>query len=419
MGSRGDVQPYAAIARGLMDAGHEVTLATHNRFQWLAEELSVPFRGLEQEPLLGFSRLVSAPSSLLSPAAWRTMKQSFFAALEEWDDAVAGADFVLAHPKIFVAPELARRHGAAVAFADTLPVSCPTSEYPCCYLAARPRGRVANRLSYRVLSLAVAPLRRWAVDWFAGKGVTDLRRGRWDLFHRDGTPVPHLHGHSPAVLPAPLDWPSPWRVTGYWKVGHPAEWTPNCELGAFLDSGDAPIYVGFGSMVYQGDRRRLTREIVRPLLDRGERVLLVRGWALDESDVVGEEGVYFMDAYEGPWHSWLFDRVKVVVHHGGPGTFGAALHAGRPQILCPFAIDQPFWARRAAELRVAPAPLPMGSWSAREWGHRIDAVLGGNVHVERARGMATQLSAEDGVDTAVEAIQEIARGRLPGSGRSG
>ena len=44
--------------------------------------------------------------------------------------------------------------------------------------------------------------------------------------------------------------------------------------------------------------------------------------------------------------SWLFPRMAAVVHHGGSGTTtGAALAAGRPQVICPFGADQPFWAR--------------------------------------------------------------------------
>jgi sterol 3beta-glucosyltransferase len=147
---------------------------------------------------------------------------------------------------------------------------------------------------------------------------------------------------------------------------------------------------------------------VRPLLNRGERVLLVRGWALDESDIGDHDGVHFLDSYEGPWHSWLFDRVKAVVHHGGPGTLGAALHAGKPQICCPFAMDQPFWARRAAEIGVAPEPLPMRAWSAERWSARVDAVLDDASYGDRASAMARRLELEDGVGVAVECIENIA-----------
>ncbi|MEU4539861.1 nucleotide disphospho-sugar-binding domain-containing protein [Streptosporangium sp. NPDC023825] len=52
--------------------------------------------------------------------------------------------------------------------------------------------------------------------------------------------------------------------------------------------------------------------------------------------------------------------MAAIVHHGGSGTTGAALAAGRPQVICPFVADQPFWAARAHAAGVAPAPLPQG-----------------------------------------------------------
>lgn len=408
-GSRGDAQPYAALARGLAAAGHEVRLAAAGKFAWLAEGVDVAFQGLPPGPLAAYSRLASARTLTAPDTAWRAVHATLHTALDAWDAAVAGADFVLAHPQVFAAPLLARHHGAAFAFASTLPVSCPTVEYPCCYLFGRSLGRPGNRLSYELLPWAVGPLRAWVGEWMARRRRKQPSWGRWDLLDAEGRVVPHLHGHSEAVLHRPSDWPPPWQVTGYWRLAPPAGWAPHASLRDFLDAGPPPVYVGFGSMVYRGDRARLTRDLVRPLLERGERVLLVRGWALSGEEFGESDGVHFVDAYEGPWHSWLFERVRAVVHHGGPGTFGAALHSGRPQLCCPFAMDQPFWARRAEALGVAPPPLPISRVSAVAWRARLDALLGGEAHGDAARAMALRLASEDGVARAVEAVEHIAR----------
>lgn len=407
VGSRGDAQPYAALARGLAAAGHNVTLAASARFAWLADDGNVAFRGLAAEPLKAYAQLGSR-SGLTAPGqVWREARRQLLAALDEWDGAVAGADLVLAHPQVFAAPLLARRHGAAVAFASTLPVSCPTAAYPCCYLFGRSVGGLANLLSYRILPATLAPLRGWAQEWFRRRGQEPPPVGRWDLADEHGRPIPHLHGHSETVLPRPSDWPPEWQVTGYWRLAPPPEWAPAPALASFLDAGPPPVYVGFGSMVHRGDRAALTRQLVTPLLDRGERVLLVRGWALSDAALAAGASVHFIDAYEGPWHSWLFDRVRAVVHHGGPGTFGAALHAGRPQLCCPFAMDQPFWGRRAEALRVAPPSLPLSSFSTGAWENRLEALLGDERHADAARAVARRLATEDGVAQAVEAVERL------------
>lgn len=413
IGSRGDAQPYAALARGLAAAGHDVTLAASARFAWLADDAGVEFRGLAAEPLKAYAHLGSRRGLTAPDQVWREARRQLLAALEEWDAAVAGADLVLAHPQVFAAPLLARRHGAAVAFASTLPVSCPTRAYPCCYLFGRSLGGAANALSYRIIPTALTPLRGWAREWFRRRGHEPPPGGRWDLADGHGRPIPHLHGHSEWVLPRPPDWPPEWTVTGYWRLEPPAGWAPDPALAAFLDAGPPPVYVGFGSMVHKGDRAALTRRLVTPLLDRGVRVLLVRGWALDDAAIAAGAPVHFIDAYEGPWHSWLFERVRAVVHHGGPGTFGAALHAGRPQLCCPFAMDQPFWAHRAQALGVAPPPLPLPSFSTGAWEARLTSLLREGRHADTAREVAGRLASEDGVARAVEAVERVAARRLP------
>lgn len=42
--------------------------------------------------------------------------------------------------------------------------------------------------------------------------------------------------------------------------------------------------------------------------------------------------------------------MDAIVHHGGAGTTAAALHAGKPQVIWPFGVDQPYWARRMKTL---------------------------------------------------------------------
>ncbi|MFB4279622.1 glycosyltransferase [Nonomuraea sp. MTCD27] len=51
VGSRGDVQPYLALARGLLAAGHRPVLAAPRRFAPLAAAHGVEFAPLNDEML--------------------------------------------------------------------------------------------------------------------------------------------------------------------------------------------------------------------------------------------------------------------------------------------------------------------------------------------------------------------------------
>jgi vancomycin aglycone glucosyltransferase len=121
-------------------------------------------------------------------------------------------------------------------------------------------------------------------------------------------------------------------------------------LDSFLDAGEAPVYVGFGSMAsyVPKDIGRVAIEAVRA---QGRRVVLARGWAdlvpIDDRDdcfVVGDVN-----------QQALFRRVAAVVHHGGAGTTTTAAQAGAPQVVVPQIGDQPDFAARVAELGIGAA----------------------------------------------------------------
>lgn len=136
--------------------------------------------------------------------------------------------------------------------------------------------------------------------------------------------------------------------TGAWIL--PDERPLPDDLEAFLQAGEPPVYVGFGSMPMRAskDVAQVAIEAVRA---QGCRVLTSRGWAdlaliddLDDCFVVGEVN-----------QQALFGRVAAVVHHGGAGTTTTAARAGAPQVVVPQSADQPYWAGRVADLGIGAA----------------------------------------------------------------
>jgi vancomycin aglycone glucosyltransferase len=133
--------------------------------------------------------------------------------------------------------------------------------------------------------------------------------------------------------------------TGAWIM--PDDRPLPADLVEFLEAGEPPVYVGFGSMQMAGvpDAAAVAVKAIRA---QGRRALVSRGWAdlalVDEKDdcfAVGEAN-----------HHELFRRVAAVVHHGGAGTTTTAALAGAPQVIVPQIVDQPYWARRVAELGI-------------------------------------------------------------------
>ncbi|WP_369222992.1 glycosyltransferase [Streptomyces sp. R39] len=147
----------------------------------------------------------------------------------------------------------------------------------------------------------------------------------------------------------------PWRETpgldvtqtGTWSL--PDERPLPADLVSFLEAGDPPVYVGFGSMIPPQD---IARSVIEALRAQGHRALVSRGWAdlglVDDRDdcfAVGEVN-----------HQRLFREVAAVVHHGGAGTTATAARAGVPQVVVAVQLsDNPYWAGRVADLGIGAA----------------------------------------------------------------
>jgi len=176
-------------------------------------------------------------------------------------------------------------------------------------------------------------------------------------------------------------------------------WSPPADLQAFLEAGPAPVYLGFGSMT-GFDRERVLPALLQALAPR--RVLLFPGWAGLPSGAL-PENVFVL----GPTpHEALFPRCTLAIHHGGSGTTHSACRAGIPSLVMPFAADQFFWARRLQTLGVAPAPLSPKRLDAASLAAAI-AFAEDSTTRARAAALGAAMESEDGVATAVAAIDGI------------
>jgi sterol 3beta-glucosyltransferase len=137
----------------------------------------------------------------------------------------------------------------------------------------------------------------------------------------------------------------------------------------------------------------------------GQRAVLVGGWgglcAVNHSDTV-----HFLESAS---YDWLFPRVAAVVHHGGAGSTGEGLRAGKPTVVCPFFGDQPFWGRRVYELGVGPRPIPRKRLTAQGLAAAIQTVLTDQVMRHRASVLGEKIRIENGVQTAVRVIEAAAK----------
>jgi sterol 3beta-glucosyltransferase len=412
LGSRGDVQPYVALGKGLLAAGHQVRLMSHDAFEPL-----ITAHGLEFKIARGNVQAVAdspemqallEKGNFLAINAY-TAKAAQKAALEWAEDglaACAGADLLIAGiGGLFMGLSLAEKLNLPLIQAYYVPLT-PTSAFAGALLPKPLPGalRWLNRFSHHAVRQIMWQGSRKADD-LARQQVLGLPKapffGPFGAAQTRGLPI--LYGFSPSVIAPPADWPREAQVTGYWFLEAEAAWTPPPALVDFLAAGPPPVYVGFGSMTNRKPEETAAL-VIAALQQTNQRAVLLSGWGgLRAGDL--PDSIFMLDAAP---HDWLLPRMAAVVHHGGAGTTAAGLRAGVPSIVVPFFADQPFWGHRVAQLGVGPAPIPRAQLTAERLAAAIETAVTNQSMRQRAAELGAKIRAEDGVAQAVAIVQQLA-----------
>ena len=408
-GSRGDVQPYLALALGLRAAGHRVRVATHETFREWVTGYGLDFAPVAGDPravlrsraaerwlatgrnrnVLGFARELRA----LAPALVES-------SLADYWEAAQGADAIIYSVVAMASLHVAERLEVP-AFAAFLQPMTRTREFPAIGVPQRPRlGGAFNLATHTVAEQALwRPFRGRVSAWRRDALGLDARPAVTPHEQMAALGVPTLYGFSRHVIPRPADWGPAVHLTGYWFLDRPAGYEPPAALRDFLAAGPPPVYLGFGSMTPQG-AEGMTRTMLAALERAGRRGVLLRGWG---SLGAGDLPPWAIAVDDVP-HEWLFPRMAAVVHHGGAGTTAAGLRAGVPSLVVPLGFDQPYWGGRVAQLGAGPRPIPRKRLTADRLARAITQATTDDAMRERAAALGALVRAEDGVGEAVRIV---------------
>jgi len=401
-GSRGDVQPLVALALALRKLGVEAVVSAppDAEFAELLARHDVPsapaFQSVHEWIATARQSGLRLPelAARLVPAQY----EALMAAARGCNAIVATGLF----PSKAAALAVAETMGVPYASVHFCPRYLPSPEHPPVAFPGwpHPPEMTDNRELWAYNARAMDALFGEAVNSHrVAIGLPALDHVRDQVFT-----------HRPLLASDPVL--SPWQPnelvdavqTGAWILPDERPLAP--DLAAFLDAGEPPVYVGFGSMAMQGseDPARNAIEAVRA---HGRRVVLARGWAglapIDEGHDCFAIGEVNQQA--------LFPRVAAVMHHGGAGTTTAAARAGTPQLIVPQVADQPYWAGRVADLGIGAAhDGPVPSFDSLSAG--LDIVLAGKTR-ERADAVAGTIRTDGAVraaETLVAWIEKAAGG---------
>lgn len=394
-GTRGDVQPYLALANELKRLGREVRIAVTRNHEEFVRSYGIDFFSIDMdfESLNVDKNMIQEAQQADNPLkmffSFHKMKKYGVHMVEHYYAACEGSEAIVYHPGMAIGYYAAERLGIPSILATPFPLN-KTKEQTSVILY----GKVPSKPGINSFSFSILQNMLWMASDASLKPFWKERFGQLPANY--GCPFErHIDRRHPAIVscsnfifPRPTDWNKNIHQNGYWFLEEQNEYIPPTELVNFLNNGEKPIYIGFGSMVIGENSEKISKIILDGLAMTGKRAVISGFGNLQNIP----DTLYKIDNIP---HSWLFSKVSAVCHHGGAGTSAAGFKAGIPSIIFPFALDQYAWAQKAYELGVGPKPMPIKKLTSKKFAESIRYAMQENT-ISNAKELAKNIATENG-----------------------
>jgi rhamnosyltransferase subunit B len=416
-GSFGDVHPYIALALELQRRGHRPVIATSEMYREKMESVGVELAPLRPDDLPTyeeperFSEFVekfmdqrTGMEEIMDKAIIPYLRVTY----DDLTEASRGADLLLTHPLTFMGKLVAEKHGIAWASSVLAPASL-FSKYDPLVPPQFPSMHKLFKL-HPIFFQAALAIGRWQTRRLTrAVGVVRAEEG---LPPSDANPILEGH-HSPALVlalfskvlaePQP-DYPPNTHTTGfpfYDRRDYFGETATPRALLDFLDAGEPPIIFTLGSTAIW-IAKDFYAESIKAARALGKRALLLIGHERNRPLEALPEGVA---AFEYAPFGEVLPHASIIVHHGGVGSTGQSLRAGRPQLVVPFSHDQFDNGARVAR-RGAARMLPRPKYNATTAARELRRLLEEPSYATRAAEAGRIVQSEDGARAACDLIEE-------------
>lgn len=348
-GTRGDIEPCAAVGIELQRRGHDVCLAVPPNLIGFVEAAglcAVAYGTRDSQQQLDEQFLHNAwkfqnPIKLLREAI-APVTEGWLELSDMLTPVAEGADLLLAG-------QIYQEVVANVAEHYDMPLAA-LHFYP-----MRANGQLAfpARLPGPIVRSAIATT-DW-VYWRMTRGVEDVQRSRLGLPTASKPASQRVADRGALEIQAydelcfpglAEEWGARRPFVGALTMGLPAD--ADDDVLAWIAAGTPPIYFGFGSMPVGSLADRVDM-IGAACSELGERALICSGPSDSEAQIPHYDHVKVVRAVS---HAAVFPACRAVVHHGGAGTTAAGLRAGVPTLILWVTSDQPIWAAHIKQLKV-------------------------------------------------------------------
>jgi UDP:flavonoid glycosyltransferase YjiC (YdhE family) len=377
-GSRGDVEPCAAVGRELQRRGHDVRMGVPPNMLGFVQSVGLAAVGYgpdsreQVNAATDFLRRVQNPFSALGEVVER-VNQVWAEKAATLMSLAQGADLLVA--------------------------------------GMNEQGLAANVADYCGISLAALhffPARVWSSGLLYSqitKEALDAQRRALGLPEVTERESLEIQAYDELCLPGlAAEWADEGGrrpFVGALTLELPTD--ADDEVLSWIAAGTPPIYFGFGSTPLASPAD-VVGVISAACARLGERALICRG-ASDFTDIPHFDHLKVVGEVN---HAAVLPACRAVVHHGGAGTTAAGLRAGIPTLILWLWLDQPIWADAVKRLKVG---------SGRQFSSTTPESLVGDLRsilvpqcVARAHEVASQMTTPaESVASAADLLEDVAR----------
>lgn len=393
IGTRGDVQPFIALAQSLVSTGHAVTLGSHPLMRELVETHGVVFAPMGPDIDLG-REVAAIRHKARNPVSGLIQAMRFgFDMLERSHEDILvlcrGADLVVVPTAVAAGKNEAELLNLPYLSVTLMPWAIPWDD---------PQRPLLKRMAYGAIDGLVALITTLPLNRIRKRqGLPPVGKEGFTSPRLNLVPV------SPAVYPPNPLWEQRHRIVGYWFAEAPRGWQPSADLLAFLSSGEPPLLVSLGAMSL-GDEDALESAalFVDAIRQAGVRAI-VQGWGAGVRQLDLPSNICACGALP---HSWLLPHCAGIVHHGGYGTTTAGLRAGIPALVIPHIADQFYWGKQVQNLGVGPPFISRPKLTRDGLASALKELVE-NEHLHAAASaLGEKIRLEDGLGNALKLIEE-------------
>lgn len=415
IGTRGDMEPFLAMAELLRSRGLQVVCGMPEQFRVMAESRNIPFRPFDRR----FIDLID------SEDGHRIMGQqgSFFQRLAAFiriarKSLSLQGDMIREQYQYVKAesPDLIIYHGKCI-YPVIWGIHNPNktiqmSAMPCMVHTVRDYPNIGmrinlgprfNKWTYRFVNGVLASTVRRMCKYVPAEEIDKKKLSKRQIKDFLLNQQPYFYSFSPSVFKRPDHWPKHVMISGFRELEKAKTYEPPQALTDFLDEHKKVLFISFGSMVNNNPEGK-TEAILDLLQKHDIPAILNTSWGGLRQPEKAYENTLFVDNVP---YDWLFPKVYAVIHHGGSGTTHTGLKFGCPTLVVPHIVDQFFWGKTVYDLGVGPKSLPIKKLDEERLESLLIDLWLNDQYKDKAQLIARKMVTEDFADEIMKRIEAL------------